>query len=289
MDSDPRYPLVPGAKNPEMGRHIKVDSLTWIMADVLPTQHQTENQVYLLSSDGRAYQWWEGNWRYFQGGGSIGPIDASMVAYTNGRYPAIATVKDALDLIFFVPLACTGFTNNVGTVEIGTVVTAVTLNWGYNKGVTAQGIAPGYPSLATALRSLSLTSQNITTDLTYTLSGTDGSSSVNASTSIAFRHKRRWGVSAQETPDQALLDGFSSELASNRNQTKTFSPGGAYIYFAWPVSFGLSPTFTINSFPVTGWVTTTLSYMNAQGYSSSFIVFRSQYPQGGVGITVVVT
>ncbi|SMF96024.1 hypothetical protein SAMN02949497_3404 [Methylomagnum ishizawai] len=214
-------------------------------------------------------------------------IAADHVTYGNDGYPAIANVQQALDTLLYVaPQA--SITNSVGTVEIGSTVAAVTLDWTVNKAIIGQSIAaPGPGTIDPALRTLALSGLHLTADTTFTLAVDDGTHTASAATPVLFRHRRRWGVSAQAVPDAALIDALAgAEFAAGRTQSRSFSPSGQYLYFAWPSSFG-TPVFLVNGLLNTAWVKTTVGYTNPSGYTANFDVYRSQFLQSG-GQQVVV-
>ncbi|BBL73228.1 hypothetical protein [Methylomagnum ishizawai] len=214
-------------------------------------------------------------------------IAADRVAYANDGHPGIANVQQALDTLLYVaPQA--SITNSVGTVEIGSTVAAVTLDWTVNKTVIGQSIAaPGPGAIDPALRTLALSGLHLTADTTFTLAVDDGTHTASVATPVLFRHRRRWGVSAQAVPDAALIDALAgAEFAAGRTQSRSFSPSGQYVYFAWPSSFG-TPTFLVNGLLNTAWVKTTVGYTNPSGYTANFDVYRSQFLQSG-GQQVVV-
>lgn len=223
-----------------------------------------------------------------QTSGAGGPVDATQVAYTNSGYPTLDTVAKALDKLLYVALSSSGFSNTVGTVDIGRTITDVTLNWSYNKSVTSQSINQGIGSLAIGLRTLALSGLSLTTDTTYTLTASDGTTTVTPSTSVLFRNRRFWGVSADAVPDETTLTGLSNELSASRVQTRTLNGGGNYLYFAWPSSFG-TPSFVVDGFASTAWEKTTISHTNAYGYTVNYDIYRSTYPQSGSGIVVAVS
>jgi hypothetical protein len=213
-----------------------------------------------------------------EGGGS---------AYDNPAYPALTTINDALDYLLYVPPAITGFTNTVGTVEIGSTVTAVTLSWHFNK--TMASVTLNGAAISPLLTSASLTGLHLTSDTSYTLSASDGQQAASAGTSVAFRARRWWGTSALTTLGSAdILTLSGSEFATGRGQSRSMSASAAYLYFAWPSAFG-APTFTVNGLPSTAWIKTTVMATNAAGYAQNYDVYRSQYIQNGSGIAVVVS
>ena len=211
-------------------------------------------------------------------------------AYSNPAYPGLLTVNDVLDQLLYVPLAVTAFTNSVGTVEVGSTVNAVNLAWSYNKAVLSQGITPTPGSLPLGDRTAALSSLGLVSDTTFTVTGSDSGGSASRSTAVLFWNKRFWGTSATVTPaDGTFIDALgSSEFSTSRNQSRLFNGGGLYLYFAWPSAFG-PPTFTVNGFPVSGWVKTTVSYLNGSGHTAAYDIYRSEYVQAGTNIAVVVT
>lgn len=215
-------------------------------------------------------------------------IEPHEIPYDNPAYPGMANLQDAMDtLLYFDPTVT--ITNNIGTVEIGTTISAVNLNWTVNKvNILSQTMNQGINGLSAAQRSYSVTSANITSDTTYTITVNDGTKSASGSTSVLFRHKRYWGVSSNTSLSNANILALSSELASNRTQSRTFNCSNQYIYFVWPTSFG-NPIFNVNGLTNDAWVKTTISFTNSQGNTSSFDVYRSQYAQNGTGITISVS
>lgn len=216
------------------------------------------------------------------GGSSIElPIPADQVTYLNAAYPDLENVQEALDMLLY-SAPSVSLSNSVGTVEIGSTVNSVALSWSISKDIVSQSIAPPGPgSVDPALRTLALTGLGLTSDASFSITVDDGTTTASASTSVLFRHRRRWGVSSQATPDAALIDALSgAEFAASRAQSRTFSPSAQYVYFAWPSSFG-APTFTVNGLLNTAWEKTTVSYANPSGNTSDFDVYRSTFLQSG--------
>jgi len=182
-----------------------------------------------------------------------------------------------------------GLSNSVGTVEKGTTVNTVPLSWTLNKVMTTESIsAPGPGAITPTLTAYSVTGLSLTSDQSFTVTVGDGTNTDAATTSVLFRNKRRWGVSATATADAALIDALAgSEFSTSRAQTRSMTGAAEYLYFAWPSTFG-TPSFTVNGLPVTGWVQTVVSYTNPSGFTENYDVWRSQYAQTGT-FTVVVS
>lgn len=215
-------------------------------------------------------------------------IPASGVAYSNASFPSFDDVRDALDYLLYTPLSIVSFTNSVGSIEIGSTVNNVNLDWSYNHDVTSQSLTDVGTVTPVSLRTYAFTSLGLTSDKTWTLSSTDGITPKNSNTTLFFRHKRYWGVSPLSSLSDADILALSSELSSTRVQQRTMNAtGGNYLWFAWPDSFGAGEFWT-NGLQNTAWVLTTRAFINASGYSASFRIYRSTYIQNGSGIDVEV-
>lgn len=203
-------------------------------------------------------------------GSGTGQVSAVDVPYANTTYASVAA---ALDFLLYVPTDITSFTNGVGTVEIGTTVNSIQLDWVINKGITSQTINQGIGSLATGLRTYTDTGV-FTTTRAYTVTASDGSTSDNANTTVSFLHKRYWGVSSNTSLTDPQVLALSNEFSTSRSQSRTFTPSAQYIYFAYPTSFGAA-TFTVNGLLNTAWTLVQRAFINASGYSENFNIYRS--------------
>jgi hypothetical protein len=200
-------------------------------------------------------------------------VNSSSVPYCHSvDYP---TVEAVLDYLLYKALQVLSFTNSVGTVEIGSTVTSVDLNWAYNKDVTDQSIDQGIGTLDVALRTYS-DSGSWTTDRTYTLSATDGTTPTSAQTSILFRQKRYWGPNASTSLDDSQVIALANSEFSETRVKSMFeiACSAQYIYYAYPASFGAA-TFTVNGLLNTAWTLVTRDFVNASGYTESYNIYRS--------------
>lgn len=179
--------------------------------------------------------------------------------------------------------------NNVGTQEIGTTVTNVGLTWSYNKTETSQSLNQSIGARPNGTRSYNHVT-SFTTNRTYTLTITDGTTPVNANTSISFLNRAHWGTSANTslTSGQIISELANSTLTSTKNRTFTLDGGGEYIYYAYPASFGTA-SFTFNNLPNTAFTLTVVSHTNSSGHTSNYNVYRSNDPQFGNNILIGVT
>lgn len=214
--------------------------------------------------------------------GPPGAGEADEVLY-QGAYPNVQTALDAL--LYVAPQV--SLSNNVGTVEIGTTVTAVTLAWALNKSMTILALDHGIGSVL-GFTSKPLTGLTLTADTTYTLTADDGQNATSAQTTVAFRNKRYWGVSASEALDNAGVIGLASEFASQYNKAVTYdATGGKYLYYAFPASFGTPSSVTVGGLAFSDFTQSTVSVTNASGYTQDYHVIRLNNRQTGAAIAVV--
>lgn len=239
--------LVNGAALPERGK------LNFIGTPISAADNAAEGRIDLSIVGGE---------------GGVGGT-AAEVAY-NATYP---TVQAALDALLYVPPDISSLTNNVGTVEIGSTVSAVALSWVLNKVMASLQLNQGIGLIDPAAVNYSFTTP-FTSNLTFTVTASDGLRTDVASTTVAFSHKRYWGVSANESLVDAGILALSSEFSSARAQSRSLSAAGQYLYFAYPAAWGQS-TFTINGLPNTAWTLTTRNFLNASGHLASFNFYRS--------------
>ena len=120
---------------------------------------------------------------------------AGKIEYVNGD---ILNVQEALDSLLYVAPTVKSLTGG-GTYELGQIIDSVTLNWSLNKEVTSQSFNQNIGFVNSSLRSLELVELGLVSDTAYTLTVSDGKKSASKTTSVVFRQKRYWGVSAKDT------------------------------------------------------------------------------------------
>lgn len=215
----------------------------------------------------------------------IDPV-ASDVAYTNSQYPSIQNLQDAMDeLLYIEPSVSISGGNNY---EIGSTRATTTLTWSWNKTIVSQSLNQGIGSLDPALRTYTYNTP-ITTNTTFTITGSDGKKSKSASTSVTFMPKRYWGVSANTTLTDEQIIALSSELSTNRQQTRTFNcSGGKYFYFAIKTSYCNGIQFKVGGLSFSDMLVETRQFTNASGYTDSYNIYRVNNIQTGSAIVVEV-
>ena len=211
---------------------------------------------------------------------ALGEGNANDISYGNYGYD---NVEQALDALLYKAIAINSFTNNVGTVEMGSTVTDVTLNWSCNKTPTSLTL-DGEPLTATDTSKV-LSGQSITQNKTWTLKATDEkSASAQKTTSIQFLNGVYYGVSSVADAgsiNSAFILGLTKNLAGSKTKTFTVNAGsGEYIYYAVPKRFG-KVSFNVGGFDGGFTLLTTISFTNASSYSEEYDVYKSDNPSLG--------
>lgn len=175
-------------------------------------------------------------------------------------------------------------------VEIGSSVASVNLSWSYTDTIIAQ-VLTGTGVVVPALSDRAQTVTGpFTTDHTWGINGTKtgGAEHGIASTTLAFLHKRYWGVSsvAVALSSAEVIALASNGLVSSFAGSYGFTPTAQYLWMAWPTAFG-TPTFYVNGLLNTAWTKFTITFTNASGNVSSYDLYRSNFLQNSP-VTVVV-
>lgn len=185
----------------------------------------------------------------------------------------------------YVPIAISSFTNNVNTVEMGSTVTDVTLNWTLNKEPESQKVDS--ETIEKTLRTKQFTGQSIQADKTYTLSATDErEKTVTKTTKITFYNGVYWGAAEeQEAFDSAFILSLTKGLQASRTKTFTVNAGaGQHIYYAVPSRYGAC-SFNVGGFDGGFGKVATIEFTNASGYAEDYDIYKSD--NAGLGSTTV--
>lgn len=211
---------------------------------------------------------------------------AQDVAYTNSEYPAMRNLQDAMDKLLYV--APTVSISGGGNYEIGSTRATTVLTWVWNKTIVSQSLNQGIGSLDLALRTYTYDTP-ISTNTTFTITGTDGTTQKSASTTVNFMPKRYWGVSAKTSLTNEEIIALSSELSTSRQQTRTFNcSGGKYFYFAIKTSYCSGIAFKVGGLSFSDMLVETRQFTNASGYTDSYNIYRVNNIQTGSAIQVEV-
>lgn len=201
----------------------------------------------------------------------------------------IALINSKLADLMYEVIAFTSFTNNVGTVELGTTVNSVKLTWATNKTPTTLTLAGS--SIDASLTSYTYNDLNLkptsVTTKSYTIAATDErGGSATKTTSFSFVNGVYYGaIDESATIDSATVLAMSRKLQNSRGMTVTITPGSTeYIAFAFPSRLG-TPTFKMGGFETTC-NCTPIQFTNASGYTETYNVYTTT--NTGLGKTEVV-
>jgi hypothetical protein len=191
-------------------------------------------------------------------------------------------------------------TNSVGTVEIGSTVSNVTVGWTISPTNATYALrqlvgAGATNTITNNASTLAFSNLSLSNDTTWTLTVGDGQGVTNtATTSVLFQNYMIWGRSTNTTLDNAALQslhtsggGANRAFSTSRNRSITLDGGGQYLYIAYPAGFGAA-TFTVGGLPNSAWTVSTNSYTNASGYATNYLIYRTDTIQNGTGINIVV-
>lgn len=220
-------------------------------------------------------------------------VTAAGLVYSNG---SITNVQQALDKALYVAPAIS-ISNDIGTVELGTTLTAINVSWTLNKVVSSLSftavdshLAPG--TAPVAISPTSLVNQlfagsyrpSVPVDLDYTLTAGDGTSTVSATTKVFVQPKVYWGASALTALISSQIVSLpNSAFALSVDQTAVYDcTGGKYPYFCYPSSFGSLTAVFVNGVPFTNYTVSTVLVTNAAGFTQNYNVVRFTGIQTGL-------
>lgn len=194
-----------------------------------------------------------------------------------------------ITISLYQAISISSFTGG-STNEIGSTVSSVSLNWTYNKTETSQSLNQGIGTVTNGVRTYTY-STPITSNTTFTLSASDGTTTTSSNTSVSFLPRVWWGTDSKTSltsADILLLD--NNQLSSTRARSLTINGNGEYIYYAYPASYGTA-TFTVNGLLNTAWTLTTVMHSNllTPGNTQLYNVYRSNTIQNGTGISIVIS
>lgn len=188
---------------------------------------------------------------------------------------ALVDINDKLSDLMYETISITSFTNNVGTVEIGSTVTNVSLSWKTNK--TPEALTLDNENIDTSLTSVSFNNTSITSDKTWTLKAIDERSAVSTKTTkITFLNGVYYGViNGVDNIDNSTIIGLTKKLQSSKSMTFTTTANdGQYIIYALPASYG-TPSFNVGGFDGGFSLNATFDFTNSSGHTESYCVWIS--------------
>lgn len=215
---------------------------------------------------------------------------AANVSYGDNSNVEVALddINKKLGDLMYTPISITSFTNNKNTVEMGSTITDVTLNWNYNK--TPKTLSLDGSTLDVSLKTKTLTGQSIKANKTFTLKATDERDAVaTKTTAITFLNGVYYGIGddlqISGITNQFIL-GLTKTLQSSKAKTFTVNAGvGKHIYYIIPTRYG-TPVFKVGGFEGGFEKLGTVNFTNASSYAENYDVYKSS--NAGLGNTTVV-
>lgn len=203
-------------------------------------------------------------------------------------------VRQEIADLKYEPIKITSFkvyesASKSSVIEIGSTVTAYTLEWSTNKIPTMlvlDGVTIGNNAIKIERKDV-----NVTETTKCTLTATDErGATVTATASLTFLNGVYYGVVEDEvitddySVDSSVILTLTRKLQSNRTITFTADAGATQrLAFAIPSRYG-NPTINIGGFDYE-WNSKACGFVNASGYSESYRLYYSD--QLGLGSTTV--
>ena len=206
---------------------------------------------------------------------------AEELAHSGER---LTFVEEAIADLKYVPIDITQITDNVVTMEMGSVVNEVTVSWTLNKEPASQTL----DGVAVDLFARSKTIPGpFSANKTFTLTVTDERGATDsASTAISFLNGVYYGVmeNGAEVDSSAILK-LTKKLQGSKGITFTANAGATQrIVYALPARYG-TPNFNVGGFDGGFSLVKTFNFTNASGYTESYDVWLSS--NVGLGSTTV--
>ena len=205
-----------------------------------------------------------------------------------GLLDQLALIESDIADLKYVPIAIKSFSNDVGTVEIGSTVKEVKLSWTLNK-IPESVTLDGTEQIIGSSGSITQTWISIKSNKSWSLKVTDErGATASATTQISFLNGVYYGVSAEPgTLDSAFILGLKKTLRNSKLPSFSVSAGaGQYIYYCIPSRFGTC-TFTVGGFTGGFSLIGTIEFTNASGYKENYDVYRSDNASlGSTSVTV---
>ena len=154
--------------------------------------------------------------------------EAADIAYTNDQYPTMQTLQDAMDKLLYINPVINSFGGG-NMYEIGSSISSVTFTWSVNKKMTTLNINQGVGSVLEKTSPYVYIPENpITSDITYTMTASDGVNAASPkSTTLSFCPRRYWGVTTTETLSDEQLYALSNQVSNTRAQDRDFDCSGS--------------------------------------------------------------
>ena len=165
-----------------------------------------------------------------------------------------------------------------GVYEKGSNQTII-LSWNYDRDIVSQSINGEIIAIDARTKQY----RDLTSDSIYNLSVVYNGQTYTKSTSVEFKLRKYYGVSAHETLTNEEILGLSNLWAGRTQASTVFDcTGGKYPFYILPVSMASDIQFWIGGLCNSDWIEEIREITNVYGYTESYIIFRLNSIQTGV-------
>lgn len=201
----------------------------------------------------------------------------------------VEDLEDQVSDLQYNAITITKFTNNVGTVEIGSTVNEVTFDWAFNKTpsvVILNGVHQAVDSTGATLSGLSVKPTSVGTKSWMLTAMDERAATASKSSGVSFVNGIYYGVSsAQSGYGSAFIRGLTRVLRDSRLSSIEVNAGeGQYIFYCLPSRIGYCE-FKVGGFDGGFVLADTIEFTNASGYTEEYYIYRST--NAGLGSTTV--
>ena len=208
--------------------------------------------------------------------------EAEAPADAKATGDAIREIRATLNEITYKAIAITSFKSDHGVNELGSTVSKTIFSWATNKAPTS--ISASFGSVKNTDTSF-IYATPISKDTSFTLTVSDGKTTVSAATKVAFMNGVYYGAAAEAEITSDFIKKLTRSLQATKAKTTTITAGaGQYIWYAIPSRYG-TPSFNVGGFDGGFSKVRTIDFTNASGYTESYDVWRSD--NSGLGTTTV--
>jgi hypothetical protein len=208
-------------------------------------------------------------------------------------------VTEVVHPTYVLPSVTIGSNPTATDFEIGSTISGINLSNVFTQNDGGSIVSTTYKKNGVNLGGASDNITNLTTTQTYTVQISYATGAVKqnnlgvndivgqisagqvTSTGIIFspKSKRYWGTSSSASPTDAEITGASNEFSTAKSKTGfsiNVSSGTKYIFYAYPVGYADLSSLSVGGFEsLSAFTKTTRTFINAQGYSSTYIIYVS--------------
>ncbi len=249
-----------------------------IQADVTDNAGSPHTNTGISFVAGSEIVWFDGAWVCL----GVNYSDAANITYDNPTFPALTSVKKALDSLLYLPISVTSISISEGyKFEKGSVVDDVTINWTLNKAtITQQSLTDADPAPVPSARSYAFTGLGLVSNKTWTLAVDDGQEDTARNMHLYFLNRAYYG-SAALTDGAVVTETFIKSLPgldwdndSAKRKVDYLNGANEYMWYAYPARLG-DVTPVVGGFTGGFYLYDTIEIENASGYTETYKVYRS--------------